>query len=285
MCCFSQSVEQVSNTNVFARSTNGKQFLVYSMAYAAAEDLAMVLPLPVSPHRAEDAVRFINLERYPSFFNRMKLSFINFDELTLSLARGPAVAEGPLLQVHQLGSFEASFVPQLDDFDRLDAGFRIPRGVWDRLPEYHDYGFAVFKLKGDKPIEPQSLSRLEYLRAKFRRKPPDPAPTPRLVHPMAFEFPRRNREVLYFPTLHVHDRSVHLSAQFDHILYCQPDPGMKEYLEGWEEAFVAPTRTMEIDLTEGIVDPHVRCWRRSLVGMLENRDTLVGRGGAVPAAC
>jgi hypothetical protein len=47
MCCFSQQVGHVANTNIFARGVNGKQLLVYSMSYRAAADLAMVLPLPV----------------------------------------------------------------------------------------------------------------------------------------------------------------------------------------------------------------------------------------------
>jgi hypothetical protein len=49
MCCFSQSVDRVSDTSIFARGTNGHQVLVYSMAYAARSDLATVLPLPVPP--------------------------------------------------------------------------------------------------------------------------------------------------------------------------------------------------------------------------------------------
>ena len=75
MCCFSQPVELVSDTNIFARSANGRQFLVYSMTYAAAADLAMVLPLPVPPNPPENAVRFINLERYPAFFDDMRDGF------------------------------------------------------------------------------------------------------------------------------------------------------------------------------------------------------------------
>jgi hypothetical protein len=289
MCCFSQPVDQISNTNIFARRANGRQYLVYSMTYTAAQDLAMVLPLPVPPHPPEDAVRFINLERYPSFFDDMRLGFGG--GRSLSLPESVPAAAGTL-QVHEVGSFEASFVPTLDDFDRLDERFRIPRDVWDRLPDYHNYGFAVFKLKGEEPVdlmEPDETprqARIKYLREKFHREPQErpPAPVPRLAHPMAFEFPRRNPELLYFPTVHVHDRSVHPSAQFDHMLYCQPDSGMLEYLEGWEEAVAVPAEVMKVHLTEGIVLPDVRIWCRPLVGVLENRDTLVGRAGAVPGA-
>jgi hypothetical protein len=47
MCCLSQPVEVVSDTSIFARGTNGRQFLVSSMRFAAATDPAMALPLPV----------------------------------------------------------------------------------------------------------------------------------------------------------------------------------------------------------------------------------------------
>ena len=96
MCCFSQPVEVVADTNIFARSANGRQFLVYSMAYAAATDLAMVLPLPVPPRPPEDAVRFINLERYPAFFRDMASGFPPKWLATLSRGRPmAAAAAGP----------------------------------------------------------------------------------------------------------------------------------------------------------------------------------------------
>lgn len=38
-------------------------------------------------------------------------------------------------------------MPALKDFDRLDARFRMPSGVWDALPGYADWGFCVFKLR------------------------------------------------------------------------------------------------------------------------------------------
>jgi hypothetical protein len=111
MCCFSQPVELVSDTSVFARSANGRQFLVYSMSYAAPTDLAMVLPLPVSPDPSEDAVSFINLQRYPSFFDDMRRGFP--PRMTYLRSRGarPLSLDAPKLRVHDVGDFEASFVP------------------------------------------------------------------------------------------------------------------------------------------------------------------------------
>jgi len=99
----------------------------------------------------------------------------------------------PTLQVHEVGSFEASFVPTLNDFDRLDSRFRLPEQIWHQLPIYEDYAFAVFKLK----------------------------PGAKQIHPMAFEFPRRNIDQMFFPTVHIHDGKVDVKAHFDHSLYCQ----------------------------------------------------------------
>src|SRR5271155_3586385 len=134
MRMFSGPVEIVADTNIFARSTNGRQFLVYGMSYAASVDLAMVLPLPVPPNPSEDAVRFINLERYPEFFEDLRGGF---PPLSQSRAAETLPAGAPKLRVHDVGDFEASFVPRIDDFSRLDERFRIPPDVWHRLPAYH----------------------------------------------------------------------------------------------------------------------------------------------------
>lgn len=297
MCCFSQPVEIVSDTNIFARSANGRQFLVYGMSYAAVGKLAMVLPLPVPPNPPEDPVRFINLRRYPTFFDDMSRGFP--PRMMYSEFRGaPAVSfDPPKLRVHDVGDFEASFVPRIDDFARLDERFRISRDVWDRLPTYHDYGFAVFKLKETTPrlfarffgtgvpsgTGPIYMIRLAPSARWIHVSPTGSLRKPRRVHPMAFEFPRRNPELLYFPTVHVHDRDVDSHAMFDHMLYCQPDAGMDDYLHGWEESDQPPSRFMKIARAEGIVDPNRHCWRQPLQGRLDNQDTLIGRGGSIPA--
>lgn len=76
MCCFSRPVTSVSSTQIFASADGAaRQFLVYSMVYQAAEDLAMVLPLPVPAGSPEDAVRFIDLHGYPSFFEDLHAGF------------------------------------------------------------------------------------------------------------------------------------------------------------------------------------------------------------------
>jgi hypothetical protein len=277
VCCFSQPVALVADTNIFARSANGRQFLVYRMSYAAAGDLAMVLPLPVPPQPPEDAVRFINLERYPTFFQDMDSGFPPPPMSPSVGSARMAVAAGPTLQVHEVGSFEASFVPRIEDFDRLDERFRIPRETWDHLPAYRDFGFAVFKLRG-------SSSRPTGLLGRFFGRRVQARPQQRQVHPMALEFPRRNPELLYFPTVHIHDRQVHPHADFDHMLYCQPDVGTERYCAMWAESGGPASAFMNVALTEGIVLPDRPCRRRPLRGRLENRDTLVGKIGSIPVA-
>jgi hypothetical protein len=259
MCCFSQPVERVSDTNIFARSANGNQFLVYSMTYAALSDLAMVLPLPVPAAAADDAVRFINLERYPKFFTHMAGGFPTRSKGSiadsLSLEGMPRLK----LEVHDVGNFEASFVPRLEDFDRLDERFRLPRQVWHELALYQDYGFAVFKLKTTSTL--------------------------RVVHPMALMFPRRNVELLYFPTVHVHDRIIHAHAEFDHMLYCQPDEKIQDELlmeQDWQRSMRPASMLMNIALTEGVIEPGKYLWRRPLEGRLQNRDTLIGLRSEYP---
>jgi len=158
------------------------------MTYAAVADLAMVLPLPVAPNPPEDAVRFINLERYPTFFDEMRSGFPVNEVHSRSRSVALYSFSAPELRVHDVGKFEASFVPRIDDFDRLNERFHIPRDVWDTLPLYRDYGFAVFKLKG------RRLRRIPgFLRRLFGGGSSNGQAEPYQVHPMAFEFPMRTQ--------------------------------------------------------------------------------------------
>lgn len=205
VCSFTKPVDAVARTRIFARGTAGaSQLLAYQMDYKSTEALAMVLPLPTPVAPAEDAVRFIDLSGYEEFFNHAERGFewpVEDPFPTLSGGRRG-------LRVQEVGSYQASFVPRIADFERLDERFRMPREVWEQLPQYADWSFAVFKLRAGAVK----------------------------VHPMAFEFPRRDGRRLYFPTLHVHHGAVSQFAFFDHRLYCQragaPD--------GWRTSYVVP---------------------------------------------
>jgi hypothetical protein len=163
---------------------------------------------------------------------------------------GSLSAGAPPLRVVDVGYFDASFVPTIRDFERLDERFRLPHNVWDQLPGYRDYGFAVFKLK--RGVQPQR------------------------VHPMAFSFPRRRTDLLFFPTVHVHDGTVHPEVRFDHELYCQSDKARDPSLRDWNWADGPASDYIDILRTEGIVKADVRCCRLVLRGMHENVDSWSG---------
>jgi hypothetical protein len=251
MCCFSGPVQSVNDTNIFARSVeNGRQLLVYSMNFSAKDALAMILPLPVPPGSPEDAVRFIDLKDYPDFFMDMKIGFPDLKPAVPSVGMKPMAApmakEEPL-KVVQVGEFEASFVPAVKDFARLDVRFRLPDKAWDALPAYKDYGFAVFKLKKGA----------------------------RTLHPMAFEFPRADAKKVFFPTVHIHDGLVHEKAIFDHWLYCQKREGDRTSLPEWRESEFPAYRFLKISKTQGIVDSAGHCYERKIQGERKNEDTIV----------
>lgn len=218
MCIFSGPVVDVKNTRIFARLTNpGRQVLVYQMQFSTNNDLAMILPIPVALPSRPDSVRFISLQNYPKFFDRMQTGFPeltedNFirmgipiqDDRHLGFSRGAGEVRQKQLPVVVVGDYEATFVPTLADFSYIDERFKLSSAVWNDIPAYQDYGFAVFKLR--KPKAPAT--------GVGRRTDNKP-------HPMAFEFETRMSNSLFFPTVHIHDGKVHKEEQFDHQLYMQ----------------------------------------------------------------
>jgi len=248
MCCFSGKVDVVADTNIFARaSKDGRQFLVYSMRFKAGEDMAMILPIPTPKDSVEDAVRFVNLEKYTAFIDDLRAGFPvpRTKDDSLAGGRKSAPKEAPLAVV-EVGKFVASFVPAIKDFGRLDKQFRLPEGVWEKLPQYKEFGFAVFKLKKSEKKELEQK-----------------------VHPMAFEFPRADKEVLFFPTVHIHDGTVPARARFDHSLFCQAGdtPPMN-----WEESPGLADSFVRVKETQGMVDGNAHVYRKLMKGTYENKD-------------
>lgn len=254
MCCFSGPVKSVSDTNIFARlggaGETERQFLVYSMTVDMANPLAMVLPLPVKNGSTETSVHFINLEKYRDFFIHLDAGFPRPVSHSDGLSPPPAAAPATeILRVVQVGNFEASFVPTVRDFNRLDGRFQLPAQLFDTMPEYKRFGFAVFKLK----------------------------PGAQTVHPMAFDFPTALEGKLFFPTVHIHDGKVHARADFDHILYCQPG-GVGLKLSEWTESPKHAGSFVNVKKTAGIVLADEHCYKLEMHGMLPNRDTYVIAG-------
>jgi len=243
---------------------------------------AMILPLPIVPGSAEDALNFIDLSGYPAFFADLHFAcssdtvFETFADANLS-----AADDAPPLVVHDVGDFEALTVPAMDDFHRLDAHFRLPDEVWKTMP---DDGFAVFQLKF-------TLSD-------------EQGETTNTVDLMAFEFPTRDDHQLFYPTVHVHDGDYHNEAGSLHTFYCQRENALAEFLyrrdrlEGVEPTPMAhinvqsdsvfevewflssrecrASDVLKIDQCQGMVDPNKCLYGMNLYGNFPNRDISLG---------
>ncbi len=267
MCCFSQPVLEVSDTKIFARlASDGWQCLVYQMQYESKELNAMVLPLPVDlPATDDNTVEFISLQKYDHFFDDLDSGFplLPPPPSRSNSDLGEVASANEALVVHEVGDFVASFVPSVNDFDRLDLRFRIPKKSWDKIPGYNDYGFAVFQLKelGGQP------------------------------HPMAFKFRSRLADgddpQVFFPTVHIHDGQVHELEDFDHSLYLQAESYdqacgeyqlQRELVADKNTGYVRSNRTAKefcnIQASQGVVDGESLIHRRDMRGTLNNTDVL-----------
>jgi hypothetical protein len=181
MCCFSQPVLSVNNTQIFARlSGNGTQYLAYQMSYESRDENAMILPLPVKQPANNRTLTFIDLKDYDGFFDDLANGFPFHSPPSIGCSAHIDRALRHDLEVFEVGNYIASFVPTIDDFDRLDSKFTLPNDIWANIPGYESFGFAVFQL------------------AAGSLKP----------HPMCFEFQSASGD-LFFPTVHIHDGEVH----------------------------------------------------------------------------
>ncbi|MCW1922216.1 hypothetical protein OKA05_06605 [Luteolibacter arcticus] len=248
MCCFSGNVTFVRGTRIFSRITEGgRQAVVYQMEFGAKQELAMILPLPVAKGADEKAVKFIDLSGYKDLFRDLRSGF----PFPRAVSRGRdeplAAAAGGLLEVKQVGAYEASFVPTVKDFTRLDPRFRLPAETWQALPAYADHGFAVFKLRAGEQE----------------------------VHPMAFTFPTRHPETLFFPTVHIHDGKVHPEEDFDHDLYCQVARTGLFAMTRWQESERLASAFTKPENAEQLIVGDAHVYRRSLVGKMKNEDIIL----------
>lgn len=238
MCIFTGTVHSVGSTKIFARVEGQKQVIVYEMYLDTGAPVAMVLPLPIADQARTSGLEFVDLSPYPDFFEDLAACFPQ--------SRGPVALSAArfaddFLEVQTVGAFEASFVPSIADFKRLDPRFRLDDSVWQNFSGYQDYGFAVFKLRAGQ----------------------------RQVHPMAFWFETRDPNSLFFPTVHLHDGHFERFADFDHVLFAQ---GELEASLGLERGNKSPRAVMQLDSAAGLIHPEHLPTRLNMVGSFENVD-------------
>ncbi len=101
---------------------------------------------------------------------------------------------------------------------------------------------------------------------------------------MAFEFPSRLNDQIFFPTVHIHDGEVHEIEEFDHTLYLQHesfDGTVDVYVNddvvdnatGMVRSKVQAGKFCNTELTRGIVQPNLLLHRREIRGRHTNQDT------------
>jgi hypothetical protein len=259
MCCFSAKTE-VHATTIFARMVKpGMQVLAYQMKYSAEKPTAMILPVPVALPAREDSLRFKNLKEYPTLFEDLARGFpmiTRHSSGSKGVPEAQVAAAAAPLAVHEVGDFIASFVPSVADFGRVDPQFAIRKDVWDKIPAYKDYGFAVFQLK------------------QLSGSP----------HPIAFEFDSRLPSTIYFPTVHIHDGSVHEKDDFDHALYLQAPvadqhagdyegPDAVDRATGFVRSNGPAKDFSDPSKSQGLIDPDLLVHKITMKGSLPNRDT------------
>ncbi|WP_146599950.1 hypothetical protein [Novipirellula aureliae] len=252
----------MNNTQIFARlSGTSTQFLAYQMNYESREQNAMILPLPVKQPANAETLNFINLKEYEAFFDDLSDGFPFHSPPSIGCSAPFDPTSRHELEVVEVGNYIASFVPTIADFDRLDSQFTLPNEIWASIPEYKNFGFAVFQL------------------AAGLLKP----------HPMAFEFQSATDD-LFFPTVHIHDGEVHDSEDFDHVLYMQ-HAGLDSKVYAYENSYVEDQSTglirskyvashfCNLDKTAEIIDENLLVHRKIMRGNLINSDTIFAIAG------
>lgn len=258
MCCFTQPVIAVSNTRIFARlGGTGTQFLAYQMNYESSEPNAMILPLPVKQPSDEQSLKFIELNDYQTLFDDLDAGFpCQRPSPGIGCSGGPDAASlSDFLEVFEVGNYIASFVASIEDFGRLDPLFTLPDEVWEKIPGYENFGFAVFQL------------------AAGSLRP----------HPMALEFRTESNEI-FFPTVHIHDGEVHELEKFDHVLYTQhagldsisheyKNSDVEDEATGFVRSKYNAARFCSAARSKGLVHGNLLVHRKILRGKLPNKDT------------
>jgi hypothetical protein len=226
MCIFSGTIENVSNTKILVsvvypsslvtKNVSGKkrgvkvpdtqhplQLTIYSnqVALGAKTSLettldvdsmpvyepAMVLPFPL--RNGKNRVKLIDLSNYSGIFEDLDLLFPTFNDGSRSrgIEQDYMTNESASpLEVHYVGSYKASIVPNWDSFNRLQyAQFNLSPDTQELLGKYYrrGYGFMVCQLVGSQGGEAGHK-----------------------YHPFAYYHEVREDGRLFVPTRHYHKK-------------------------------------------------------------------------------
>lgn len=200
MCIISLTVESVNATKIFSCFTDdeSRQFVVYSNEVSTnAKNNMMILPVP-----HPSSVELIDLSHYPSFFQDCEKNFVKYRPPHLyasrSLTASLNYSERPPLPIFNVGSYIASIVPSVYDFDRLNPYmFPVSSDLRATLQQEYtsEFGFICCRLK---------QGRHTY-------------------HPFAYSHAKHSGGLMFLPTFHYHPHNSsydsHIGADWDHVIY------------------------------------------------------------------
>jgi hypothetical protein len=211
MCMILGKINRVAKTNLYVSvDKKGKrQITVYSNIVDTPKENAMILPVP-----HPESVELVNLSHYPSLFKDCENCFRGRINITTNQASYALSCDGgtrKTIEVIDVGSYRASIIPSIDDFDRLDRNvFQISPEFITLLKEHYarGFGFIICQLKTGN----------------------------HLYHPFAYTHALADNGKLFVPTRHFHDHLMNAfvpmrhftqdnwekqgrGADWDHILY------------------------------------------------------------------
>lgn len=181
MCMFIGDVRKVTNTRIMVYPVDGgRQMIIYENTVEnGTRHNAMVLPVPVG------RVEFHNLQGHASVFEQAEKHFPQFNTAGGGFSFGGSWG-GPAtrsLPVQQVGSYQCSVAPSLEDMLRLRTDvFAVPDNLRQILSEHYGTGFSfvVCQFSG----------------------------TTVAHHPIAFSCQRLTERELFIPTRHAHGAST-----------------------------------------------------------------------------
>lgn len=196
MCIILTHVESVSNTQIYVSSSKKRtrQLTVYSNQVETHVKNAMILPVP-NPL----SVKLLNFSHYTNIFEDCRECF-HYDDGSMKNGRlyrsslSASAEHRPPLPVYTVGSYQASIVPSIDDFDRVNTQIlRVNPEVFKLLKDTYDpsFGFLICQLREGSHH----------------------------YHPFAYTHLIHKSKLLFVPTLHYHLGEKNVTSDWDHTIY------------------------------------------------------------------
>jgi hypothetical protein len=193
MCIVAYEAD-VSKTKIFTGPlSQEKQLVIYENKVSTNMNNVMILPVPfinLNSNSIEDEVKFIDMSKHEGFFEVMD-SF--FHENSLYNSKGLTYSTNGSLEVHEVGSYRASKVPDINSFDNLNSNvFKIPDECLNVLKENYSNGFGFIVCQ----LRPGSFK----------------------YEPFAYTC-KINSSRLFIPTMHLHHGHKETISHWDHSIY------------------------------------------------------------------